>query len=153
MSMGDAPSMMVVLAVDAKFPGQRTGIPPSPTRENPGQVFPQSDPKGESAPAESVPGTGGGRSPPAEEALGNPYVLEDAFSKLDGALTEVISKIRREERSVGAATNGDELLRKFEDWQSQLTQLRGGGRSWRSTAERATDTAAGDQQESGLFVD
>ncbi|KAI0670228.1 hypothetical protein C8Q78DRAFT_1079211 [Trametes maxima] len=141
MSMGDA---------DAKFPGQRTGIPPSPTRENPGQVFPQSDPQ--PAPAESVPGTGGSRSPPAEEALGNPYVLEDAFSKLDRALTEVISKIRGEERSVGSAANGDGLLRKFEGWQYELTQLRSGGRSWRGTTERATDTATGDQ-EGGLFVD
>lgn len=55
-----------LLAADAKFPGQHGGgLPPSPSRENPGQVrmhvqndsqhslmgseqvFPQSDPKGE----------------------------------------------------------------------------------------------------------
>ncbi|KAL1938919.1 hypothetical protein VTO73DRAFT_11072 [Trametes versicolor] len=46
--MGDA---------DAKFPGQHgAGLPPSPSRENPGQVFPQSDPK--AASTDSVPGTG-----------------------------------------------------------------------------------------------
>ncbi|GJE92946.1 hypothetical protein PsYK624_091050 [Phanerochaete sordida] len=49
MSMGDA---------DAKFPNQSSGaIPPSPSRENPGAVYPKSDPK--AAPSESVPGTGG----------------------------------------------------------------------------------------------
>ncbi|KAI0759042.1 hypothetical protein C8Q74DRAFT_1301705 [Fomes fomentarius] len=62
MSLGEA---------NAKFPGQHAaGLPPSPSRENPGQVFPHSDPK--AAPRGSVPGTGEEREPYTTEALGNP---------------------------------------------------------------------------------
>ncbi|KAA1466880.1 hypothetical protein DENSPDRAFT_831787, partial [Dentipellis sp. KUC8613] len=40
---------------DAKFPGsQSTALPPSPSAENPGQVYPKSDPK--PAPPDTVPG-------------------------------------------------------------------------------------------------
>ncbi|KAI0632935.1 hypothetical protein C8Q77DRAFT_1073890 [Trametes polyzona] len=136
MSMGD---------VDSKFPGQRSnGLPPSPSRENPGQVFPQSDPK------ESVPGTGGEREPRGDELLGNPYVLEDAFAKLDGALSEIISKIQSESRSVGAAAGEDALLEKFEGWRSELAQLRSGRRAH---ASGSAESSVVNQQEGGLFTD
>ncbi|KAI0369244.1 hypothetical protein BV20DRAFT_1122150 [Pilatotrama ljubarskyi] len=141
MSMGD---------VDSKFPGQRSAaIPPSPSRENPGQVYPQSDPQ--AAPPESIPGTGGEREPRADEVLGNPYVLDAAFSKLDDALTEVISKIQKEERSVGAAANEDALLQKFKSWRDELTQIRSGRKRVRG-AERNADAAA-KQEDGGLFAD
>ncbi|KAI0354320.1 hypothetical protein OH77DRAFT_1521927 [Trametes cingulata] len=141
MSMGD---------VDAKFPGQRSdAIPPSPSRENPGQVYPQSDPQ--AAPPESVPGTGGGREPRPSEVLGNPYVLDSAFSKLDEALTEIISKIQNEERSVGAAANEDALLQKFKGWRDELTQIRSGRKSLRGNEKNAD--AAAKQDEGGLFAD
>ncbi|KAI8990424.1 hypothetical protein BD414DRAFT_437951 [Trametes punicea] len=141
MSMGD---------VDSKFPGQRsTAIPPSPSRENPGQVYPQSDPH--AAPPESVPGTGGERNPHPSEILGNPYVLDDSLSRLETALTEVISTIRSEERSVGAASDEDALLRKFERWRDELTQIRK-GRRLVGGVERSADAAA-KQREGGLFAD
>ncbi|KAI0060094.1 hypothetical protein BV25DRAFT_1993122 [Artomyces pyxidatus] len=42
---------------DAKFPHQSgEGLPPAPTKENPGQVYPKSDPS--PAPRASVPGSG-----------------------------------------------------------------------------------------------
>ncbi|RPD77160.1 hypothetical protein L226DRAFT_533155 [Lentinus tigrinus ALCF2SS1-7] len=141
MSMGDA---------DAKFPGQHgSGLPPSPSRENPGQVYPQSDPK--AAPAETIPGTGGERQPATSGVLGNPYVLEESFSRLDHALTDVISKFQREERSVGAAPNEDALLRKFSNWRDELTQIRHGQRGVAGRESNAD--AARKQEEGGLFTD
>ncbi|CDO76771.1 hypothetical protein BN946_scf185028.g22 [Trametes cinnabarina] len=141
MSMGDS---------DSKFPGQRSpAIPPSPTRENPGQVYPQSDPQ--PAAPESIPGTGGEGNLRTDELLGNPYVLEDAFSKLDSALSEVISRIQTEERSVGNASNGDTLLQKFTRWRDELTEIRRGRKSVGS-AGRGGDALA-QQQEGGLFTD
>ncbi|KAH9893994.1 hypothetical protein C8Q73DRAFT_498325 [Cubamyces lactineus] len=141
MSMGDA---------DAKFPGQRSpGIPPSPSRENPGQVYPQSDPR--PAPPQSIPGTGGEQQPHPDEVLGNPFVLDDAFSRLDAALTNVISKIQNEERSVGAASHQDALLQKFKSWRDELTQIRSGRK--RVGGHGTDPDAAAQQSEGGLFVD
>ncbi|EIN05266.1 hypothetical protein PUNSTDRAFT_137951 [Punctularia strigosozonata HHB-11173 SS5] len=49
-------------AADAKFPENQLGsehgkAPETPSKENPGNVYPKSDP--EPAPAHSIPGTGG----------------------------------------------------------------------------------------------
>ncbi|KAI0830222.1 hypothetical protein BC628DRAFT_1313846, partial [Trametes gibbosa] len=131
---------------DSKFPGQRVaGLPPSPCRENPGQVFPQSDP--EAATAESVPGTGGG------DVLGNPYVLDDAFARLDGALSDVIEKIRGEVRCVGGSAGEDALLRKFGAWRGELTQIRSGAQAKGARGGGENGGGVGDQQEGGLFTD
>ncbi|OSC99991.1 hypothetical protein PYCCODRAFT_1372024, partial [Trametes coccinea BRFM310] len=129
---------------DAKFPGQRNvAIPPSPSRENPGQV---------SAPPESVPGTGGEREPRSNDILGNPYVLEDGFSKLDSALVEIIASIQREERSVGAAPSEDALLQKFTRWRAELTEIRRGRKSVGGVGSNGGDAAA-EEQDGGLFTD
>ncbi|KAI1789671.1 hypothetical protein LXA43DRAFT_1096091 [Ganoderma leucocontextum] len=138
---------------DARFPGHRsTGLPPSPSRENPGQVFPKSDP--EAAPAHSVPGMGAEREPHGLlHALGNPYVLEESFTKLDDALTAVITAIQGEERSVGVAASAEALVHKFSGWRDDLTQIRTGH------GQRGVGAARGDagepleQQEGGLFTD
>ncbi|TBU31337.1 hypothetical protein BD311DRAFT_863555 [Dichomitus squalens] len=143
---------MSLADADAKFPAngvQPSGIPPSPSRENPGQVFPKSDPK--AAPPASVPGTGGGHEPSAAEALGNPYVLEEAFSKLDHALTELITKIQGEERRVGAGTSGEALVRKFTGWRDELTQIRRGQGGATGTRRDANESAR--RKEGGLFAD
>ncbi|KAI0326309.1 hypothetical protein GY45DRAFT_1329117 [Cubamyces sp. BRFM 1775] len=160
MSMGDGSAShlpirvdilsLTITTVDAKFPGQRSpAIPPSPSKENPGQVYPQSDPR--PAPPQSVPGTGGEQQPRPDEVLGNPFVLDDAFSRLDAALSNVISKIQNEERSVGAASTEDALLRKFKGWQDELTQIRS-GRKGAGASGRNPDAAA-QQSEGGLFAD
>ncbi|KAI0776761.1 hypothetical protein BD413DRAFT_610349 [Trametes elegans] len=136
---------------DPKFPGQRSsGLPPSPSRENPGQVFPRSDPR--AAPAGSVPGTGGARDPRPDELLGNPYALEDAFTKLDGALSDVVATIAGEERSVGAAPAEDALVQKFKGWRDELAQIRSGRKTAGKGGESAADAAA-KQREGGLFAD
>ncbi|TFY81390.1 hypothetical protein EWM64_g2625 [Hericium alpestre] len=44
-----------MLAADAKFPGSTSdALPPSPTPENPGAVYPKTDPT--PAPPDSIPG-------------------------------------------------------------------------------------------------
>ncbi|PIL25961.1 hypothetical protein GSI_11715 [Ganoderma sinense ZZ0214-1] len=137
---------------DARFPGQRpTGLPPSPSRENPGQVFPRSDPK--AAPVHSVPGTTGEHENHGLEALGNPYVLRESFTKLDHALTAVITAIQGEERSVGAAPNVEALVRKFSSWRDELTQIRTGHGQRGAGAAKREAVGRLDQQEGGLFAD
>ena len=101
------------------------------------------------APRESVPGTGGSREPNTTEVLGNPYVLDESFSRLDHALTDVISKIQREEKSVGAASNEDALLRKLSGWRDELTQIRSGQRG----AGGSGGSSVVNQKEGGLFAD
>ena len=103
------------------------------------------------APAASIPGTGGGHEPSGPEALGNPYVLEETFSKLDHALTEVITKIQGEERRVGAGTSEEALVRKFTSWRDELTQIRSGRSGVKGTRREAEEAAK--QKEGGLFAD
>ncbi|KAJ3521110.1 hypothetical protein NM688_g9062 [Phlebia brevispora] len=134
MSLGDA---------DAKFPGQAPdAIPPSPSRENPGQVYPKSDPK--AAPPESIPGTGGGHQP--KTIVGNPFALEESFVKLDQALSEIISTIEGEEKSMGAASNEQAVIQKLKGWQMELKYMRAG--NWQKQGQ-----GNGTPQAGGLFVD
>ncbi|KAI0339065.1 hypothetical protein BDW22DRAFT_1431980 [Trametopsis cervina] len=129
---------------DAKFPDQTSNaIPPSPTRENPGQVYPKSDPQ--AAPSESVPGTGGEQQP--QSVVGNPFSLHGSFSKLDSALNEIISALEGEESSVGSSANENVLISKFKSWREELKALRGGAQGFGGSE------APGTPQEGGLFTD
>ncbi|KAH9943755.1 hypothetical protein B0H21DRAFT_477609 [Amylocystis lapponica] len=132
---------------DAKFPGQGgTAIPPSPSRENPGQVYPKSDPK--AAPSETVPGTGGEHEPRPMNTLGNPYVLNGALEALDRSLGDLISTIQREETSVGSSNDSEALLRKFELWRQEVMDLRAGRTSVDKKAGAGPTSQGG-----GLFSD
>ncbi|KZT68095.1 hypothetical protein DAEQUDRAFT_712531 [Daedalea quercina L-15889] len=141
MSLGD---------VDAKFPGQsfEKNIAPSPSRENPGQVYPKSDPK--AAPAESIPGTGGEHNPPLSQALSNPFVLDDALNALDHALTRAISIMEGDADASGASAEGETLTNKFRGWQSELFDLR--KRAARGGQEVADDQR-GHASQGGFFAD
>ena len=108
-----------------------------------------------------MPGTGISGVNGADPMLGNPYVLGEALSRLDHALSDVISKVQREERSAGSAPQEDALVRKLTGWRDELTQIRGSGkeggnivdgRSVRSspTKERVIE---GSRDEGGLFAD
>ncbi|KAI0764097.1 hypothetical protein BC629DRAFT_1596780 [Irpex lacteus] len=131
---------------DAKFPNQSTdAIPPSPSRENPGQVYPKSDPQ--AAPAESVPGTGGENNPAS--VIGNPFALESAYSKLDIALNEVLSILQGEESRVGSSATEENLVSRFKSWRAELTALRHGAAGFSGT----TRVDAGTPQEGGMFTD
>ncbi|OCH90844.1 hypothetical protein OBBRIDRAFT_776184 [Obba rivulosa] len=144
MSLGDA---------DAKFSSneqyiskQTPDIPPSPSRENPGQVYPKSDPR--AAPHESIPGTGGEHEPGLNNAMGNPYALESIFDDLDHSLTNVIAALQHEESSVGASTDEDVLLQKFKGWREELLKIRTGTKKhW------PTQNASPTQEGGGLFTD
>ncbi|KAH8084893.1 hypothetical protein BXZ70DRAFT_1011949 [Cristinia sonorae] len=138
MSLGDA---------DAKFPhSTANGLPPSPSRENPGQVFPKSDPK--AAPAESVPGTGGENEP--SSLMSNPFALQSVFGKLDDALGGVISALESEEKSAGSSANEDATVAKFKQWKTELDQISRSGQV--AQQPRAEDNSIV-QQEGGLFTD
>ncbi|THH30309.1 hypothetical protein EUX98_g3877 [Antrodiella citrinella] len=123
MSLGDA---------DAKFPDSTAhGLPPSPSRENPGQVFPKSDPK--AAPAGAIPGTGGDHEP--SSFMGNPFALQGVYNKLDSALDGVISALE---------------VRKFKGWKSELDAMR---RSGQTRGHALPEGDRGAQQEGGMFTD
>ncbi|CCM05907.1 uncharacterized protein FIBRA_08145 [Fibroporia radiculosa] len=113
-------------SADAKFPGQYspTTTPPSPTRENPGQVYPKTDPK--AAPAETIPGTGGEHAPPFENLIGNPYAFDSSLDKLDSSLSDIITIIKGETSRVGTSGETEVLLRKFSGWRHELFALRSG---------------------------
>ena len=91
--------------------------------------------------------------------LGNPFVLSEAFSRLDHALSEVIDKVQAEKRAAGSSSNEDALVRKFAGWRDELTQIRGGERvnvrdgtlGEKVSSDSQAETRR--QQEGGLFTD
>ncbi|KAH7882685.1 hypothetical protein F5I97DRAFT_1907559 [Phlebopus sp. FC_14] len=151
---------------DAKFPGQTgSGRPPSPTRENPGQVYPKSDPQGKScimhrscaslsslvilsaAPPATVPGSG--EPPVTTSIIGNPYLLDSALNRLDSSLTDLISIISNEEAAVGSSSKELRFLEKFQSWKSELSDMRTSHGKYYLTSEEAAVSA----DEGGLFAD
>ncbi|KAI0790964.1 hypothetical protein C8Q75DRAFT_758723 [Abortiporus biennis] len=130
-SFDDAP-------VDPKFPTTHpSGLPPSPSVENPGRVYPWSDPK-------TQPATPSGTQE-AKYLLGNPYALAEVFSKLDIALNEAIAAVENEERSVGGCAGEESAVEKFKRWRYELEEIRRG--------TYKTKEAPGTPQEGGLFAD
>ncbi|EMD35122.1 hypothetical protein CERSUDRAFT_54332 [Gelatoporia subvermispora B] len=140
--------------VDSKFPEDAKyiskvtpDIPPSPSRENPGQVYPRSDPQ--AAPSESVPGTGGEHEAGFMQSMSNPFALESILGDLDHSLSKVVATLQREEASAGASTDEDALLRKFKGWQQELLQIRTGVKKHATSR----DVGSGPQEGGGLFND
>ncbi|KIM89996.1 hypothetical protein PILCRDRAFT_812791 [Piloderma croceum F 1598] len=133
---------------DAKFPGQQgLAEPPPQTRENPGQVYPKTDPS--AAPLNSVPGTGTNRI--AQQYLGNPYLQNSIFWKLDKSLTEVIQTIEREQSGVGGSPEEVALVDKFKRWKDELEVIMAGGVSMRDRNSGPVDGIHA--EEGGLFND
>ncbi|KAG7447435.1 uncharacterized protein BT62DRAFT_1075485 [Guyanagaster necrorhizus] len=121
---------------NAKYPHTRSsGLPPYPCPENPGQVFPHTDPnKATTPPVQRT----------SEPLVGNPFFLNDALGKLDSSLGNVIRILEREETM--AANN--RLLRKLMDMRDELDGIQTGKKVRTPThvsPERDTD--------GGLFVD
>ncbi|KAF9037336.1 hypothetical protein BDZ89DRAFT_1061491 [Hymenopellis radicata] len=112
---------------DAKFPGlHSSGLPPSPTIENPGGVYPQFDPSPPPAPPLLSHQNSGA-------FIANPFLMNEAFGKLDHALGEVITILENEE---------------FLNWRDQLDTIRTGKRTPSRSPARHTP-----EREGGLFVD
>ncbi|ESK93303.1 hypothetical protein Moror_14509 [Moniliophthora roreri MCA 2997] len=129
---------------DAKFPGQHAnGIPPSPTRENPGQVYPHSDPN-----AGTIPGTS--RSNSSQHLIGNPFLMRAALGKLDKALGDVIEVVEREKIAQGGTESENLLVKKFRTWQTELDEIRAG----HGTPERSRPASkVRPEHEGGMFTD
>ncbi|KDR78287.1 hypothetical protein GALMADRAFT_138397 [Galerina marginata CBS 339.88] len=132
--MNDLPSE----SVDAKYPGQNPGgLPPSPTIENPGRVFPKSDPsKGKAFQCWlSVNANNNSslivavitpRRTTPEQYVGNPFMMNTALDKLDHAFGEVIATFEQEDRSQDRGDEGNPLLHKFKSWRVELERIRRG---------------------------
>ncbi|KIJ47296.1 hypothetical protein M422DRAFT_778210 [Sphaerobolus stellatus SS14] len=137
---------------DAKFPSvlPSNDIPPSPTRENPGAVYPRSSPT-PATPLE-VPGTGKAPSQNPSAVFGNPYVFEAAIGKLENSLDEIIETIDKEAMAgAGVDISPEEkgMLEKFRAWRQELDIIRGAGRPKPSREPRDQP----DLQEGGMFTD
>ncbi|OAX37596.1 hypothetical protein K503DRAFT_742512 [Rhizopogon vinicolor AM-OR11-026] len=132
---------------DAKFPSQKgKTMPPSPSRENPGQVYPKSDP--EAAPTASVPGTGSNQE--SSFMIGNSYLFELALENLDKSIGDVIDMIDQEKTSQGASSREVQVTEKLKGWRDDIANLRAnGGKALRTS--RTSGAAAAN--EGGLFVD
>ncbi|KAL0565409.1 hypothetical protein V5O48_016611 [Marasmius crinis-equi] len=148
---------------DSKFPGQHeSGIPPSPTIENPGQVYPHTDPSKSSDSKSSVglsrdeqllttyrPDDLSGRTARGSQTLlGNPFLMRESLNKLDRALGDVIRVIEEEEISQGGNAEENMLLKKFKLWRGELDEVRAGTK----TPERSTSRVR-PEHEGGMFTD
>ncbi|KAF8630268.1 hypothetical protein AX17_005454 [Amanita inopinata Kibby_2008] len=105
MSMGEA---------DAKFPGQCTGLPPPPCRENPGRVYPKSDFR------EAPPSRRSSHS----NLFGNPFLLKDALDRVDKAFCDVMDILKGEEAANGRSIDENYFLHQFSAWRDELARLR-----------------------------
>lgn len=128
--------------VDAKFPNQsNSGIAPPATPQNPGQVYPKSDPN---AAASATPISG------ASEPLGieNQRVFQSNLDRLDDSLSGVIATIEDEATSMGNHQREYELLLKFKGWRRELDGIR------TSHSNVGIDHSRGvPAEKGGLFVD
>ncbi|KAF9529136.1 hypothetical protein CPB83DRAFT_853293 [Crepidotus variabilis] len=128
---------------DAKFPGQQpSGLPPAPSRENPGGVFPKSDPSLPSREPSSQRGT-------PDKFVGNPYLMNNALNKVDHAFGEVIAILEQEDRSQDRSSSDDALIRKFRAWRSELEDMRTGDKDVSLPAQGSSLVS----QEGGMFTD
>ncbi|PBK79469.1 hypothetical protein ARMGADRAFT_1093097 [Armillaria gallica] len=124
---------------NAKYPHTRSsGLPPYPCPENPGQVFPHTDPNKVDAVTDPPP------QRTSEPPVGNPFFLNDALGKLDNSLGNVIQILEQEETA--AANN--RLLRKFVNMRDELDRIRTGKKVLTPTHVSPERDAGG-----GLFVD
>ncbi|KAF8154198.1 hypothetical protein B0H34DRAFT_720832 [Crassisporium funariophilum] len=126
---------------DAKFPGPSTGLPPSPCIENPGRVFPKSDPSKAATPSPH-------RSTP-DFLIGNPFLMNNALDKVDHAFNNIITILESEARSQDRSENGNPLLLKFKDWRDELIRIRSG----EETLAWSESHAPVQEQEGGMFTD
>ncbi|KIM41851.1 hypothetical protein M413DRAFT_27415 [Hebeloma cylindrosporum] len=128
---------------DAKYPGQISGLPPSPTIENPGRVFPPSDPK-------RGPFVSPRRTATPEQFVGNPFLMSSALDKLDHAFGEVMLILEQEATTQGRAIAGNPLYDKMMSWRDELEKMRLGEEELPDTLDRTPPTEG---QEGGMFTD
>jgi len=94
----------------------------------------------------SVSGTGTDR-----QYLGNPYLQNSIFWKLDKSLTEVIQTIEREQSSVGGSPEEVALVDKFKRWKDELEVIMAGDVGVRDRNSEPVNSVHA--EEGGLFKD
>ncbi|KAF8192731.1 hypothetical protein K438DRAFT_1829551 [Mycena galopus ATCC 62051] len=128
--------------------------PPSPCAENPGRVYPRSDPTKAATPSSDF------NSP---RYVGNPYLMHGSLKKLDHSLGEIIAILEGEEAS-SLLDEENPLLQKFRVWREELDNIRAaGGRNPGASAShlqlatpprsRSPTRSRDLNRDGGLFVD
>ncbi|KAF4611770.1 hypothetical protein D9613_003922 [Agrocybe pediades] len=132
---------------------RQSGLPPSPSVENPGRVFPRYSPSSTGQTSFTAPK----KILTPEQYVGNPFLMNAALDRLDHAFGEVISILEQEMYSSTATledNSGNVLVEKFRDLRSEVERIRLGEES---LPERTPSTrpvsANSKEREGGMFVD
>jgi len=167
--------MLMLRLDDAKYPGQISGLPPSPTVENPGRVclvyfwegevliemsryFPLLIPNEVRSVHDQLyakmtfsgPFVSPRRAATPEQFAGNPFLMNNALDKLDHAFGEVMVILEQEASSQGRDIGGNSLFSKLRSWKDELERIRLGEEESSDTFEPAPPKEG---QEGGLFTD
>ncbi|GAC93734.1 hypothetical protein PHSY_001299 [Pseudozyma hubeiensis SY62] len=125
MAAQDQGTPNVAFQSEAKYPHQTTDFRgPGVSAENPAGAFPRDlrqpdpDPIEAHRPKSTIFG-----------AIENPYALQEALTKLESGLDEVISLFQAEKNTLareGGFTKGKEGIELFESWKQQLERIKRG---------------------------
>ncbi|KAJ9480061.1 hypothetical protein PHBOTO_003816 [Pseudozyma hubeiensis] len=125
MSAQDQGTPNVSFQSEAKYPNQTTDFRgPGVSAENPAGAFPRDlrqpdpDPIEAHRPKSTIFG-----------AIENPYALQEALTKLESGLDEVISLFQAEKNTLareGGFTKGKQGIELFESWKQQLERIKRG---------------------------
>ncbi|CDR98552.1 hypothetical protein [Sporisorium scitamineum] len=114
--MSGTPS--VAFQNEAKYPHQTTEFRgPGESAENPAGAFPR-DLRQPHRPKTTIFG-----------AIENPYALQEALTKLESGLDEVISLFQAEKNTLareGSFSKGKQGIELFESWKQQLERIKAG---------------------------
>ncbi|GAK65526.1 uncharacterized protein PAN0_009d3743 [Moesziomyces antarcticus] len=125
MSAADEGTPNVAFQNEAKYPGQTTEFRgPGVSAENPAGAFPRDLRQPDPDPIEA-------HRPRATifQSIENPYALQEALTKLESGLDEVISLFQAEKNTLareGGFTKGKQGIELFESWKQQLERIKAG---------------------------
>ncbi|TFK29146.1 hypothetical protein FA15DRAFT_664461 [Coprinopsis marcescibilis] len=154
---------------DPRFPGSTpSGQPPTPSAENPGQVFPATSDSGisDNSKRSSPPNWHNESRTVPDHLLGNPFLMRHALEKMDNAIFDVIRILKQEIKGHGESsgegilqknTAERALLNKLEGWRKELEPIVVEHNARRLSGNKdngiVSPTSSLTTQEGGMFTD
>ncbi|SPO32512.1 uncharacterized protein UTRI_04256 [Ustilago trichophora] len=125
MSAQDEGTPNVAFQNEAKYPGQTTEFRgPGVSAENPAGAFPRDTRQPDPNPLEANRPKG-----TIFSAIENPYALQEALTKLESSLDEVIGLFQAEKNTLareGNFSKGKQGIELFESWKQELERIKAG---------------------------